>query len=100
MSVVEQIDKLQNLILDSIKQSDLFDTDTDKTYTIILLDMYMSKNNGLENFVNNHDITRAELVQYAKDRLIELHNDNSFYIHILKSYYNETITNNGECYDD
>ena len=78
MSVVEQIDKLQNLILDSIKKSDLFDTDMDKTYTIILLDMYMSKNNGLENFVNNHDITRAELVQYAKDRLIELNNDNLY----------------------
>ena len=64
------MDKIHQLILQSVRDSDLIEDDLLKEYVVVVLDMFIHKCDGLELFVDYYDVEDEDLYLYFEE-LIE-----------------------------
>lgn len=64
------MDEIHQLILQSVRDSDLIEDSLLKEYVVVVLDMFIHKCDGLELFVDYYDVTEEDLYLYFKE-LIE-----------------------------
>ena len=63
------MDDIHQLVLKSIKQSDLFESDRVRDFVVVILDMFIHKCDGLEFFVNYYDVKDEDIELYFKEIL-------------------------------
>jgi hypothetical protein len=66
------MDEIKLLILQSIRKSDLFETEWIREFTAIIMDMYIDKCDGLEIFVNHYEPSIYDFEDYFQDTLIDM----------------------------
>ena len=72
------MEELHNLILQSVEKSDLFENEKLRDFTVVILDLFIHKCDGLKFFVDYYEVDNTDMDLYFKKTIIDRY-DEEFY---------------------
>jgi len=72
------IEELHQLILQSVEKSDVFENEKVRDFTVVVLDLFIHKCNGLKFFVDYYEVDGVDMELYFKKPIMDRY-DEEFY---------------------